>query len=246
MEVVIAGKEKKDRILTEHEKKVVSYHETGHALVTALLKNSEPVQKITIVPRTMGSLGYVLQVPEEEKHLKTKEEMIDQIRIFMAGRAAEQVVFNSVTTGASNDMEKATNIARNMVMIYGMSEKFGMVTLASVENPYLDGSARRLCSEETATQVDEEVKNLLNQCYEEAEQLIRENRAELDELAKFLYEHETITGKQFMEIFNRMKGIEVPEETKETEESESAKETKASESDEESKETESAKESKGE
>lgn len=205
VEVVIAGKEKKDRILSKEEKRTVAYHEVGHALITALNKNAEPVQKITIVPRTMGSLGYVMQVPEEEKYLMTKDELLTRITTFMGGRAAEEIVFDSVTTGASNDIEKATQIARSMVTQYGMSEKFGLMSLESVENRYLDGRAVQNCSDETSAQVDMEVKELLKKCYDDAKRMLSENRDVLDKIAAYLYEKETITGKQFMEIFNEVK-----------------------------------------
>lgn len=203
VEVVIAGKEKKDRILSKEEKKIVAYHEVGHALVAAIQKNSEPVQKITIVPRTMGSLGYVIQAPEEEKYLMSKDELDARIVTFLAGRAAEEIVFDSVTTGASNDMEKATNIARSMIAQYGMSEKFGLMSLEQVENPYLGNRTSLNCSDKTATQIEEEVKILLKEKYEEAKKLLTENRDKLDKIAKFLYEKETITGKEFMEIYNK-------------------------------------------
>ncbi|MBQ4069456.1 MAG: ATP-dependent zinc metalloprotease FtsH [Lachnospiraceae bacterium] len=204
VEVVIAGKEKKDRILGAEEKKTVAYHEVGHALVTALIKNSEPVQKITIVPRTMGSLGYVMQVPEEEKYLMSKDELITRIVTLMGGRAAEDVCFSTVTTGASNDIEKATSIARSMVTQYGMSKKFGLMSIESVENKYLDGRSVSNCSDMTDAQVDEEVKEILKRCYEEACKLIRDNKEALEKIAAFLYEKETITGKEFMEIFNEV------------------------------------------
>ncbi|MBE5927263.1 MAG: ATP-dependent zinc metalloprotease FtsH [Lachnospiraceae bacterium] len=204
VEVVIAGKEKKDRILGAEEKKTVAYHEVGHALVTALIKNSEPVQKITIVPRTMGSLGYVMQVPEEEKYLMSKDELITRIVTLMGGRAAEDVCFSTVTTGASNDIEKATSIARSMVTQYGMSKKFGLMSIESVENKYLDGRSVSNCSDMTDAQVDEEVKEILKRCYEEACKLIRDNKEALEKIAAFLYEKETITGKEFMEIFNKV------------------------------------------
>ena len=213
VEVVIAGKEKKDRILSKEEKRTVAYHEVGHALITALKKDSEPVQKITIVPRTMGSLGYVMQVPEEEKFLMTKDELMARLVTLLGGRAAEEVVFDTVTTGASNDIEKATNIARAMITQYGMSEKFGLMSLETVESKYLDGSARLNCSDETAAMIDEEVKELLKTCFEEAKQLLSENRDVLDEIAKYLYEEETITGKEFMKIFRRVKGIPEPVDT---------------------------------
>lgn len=206
VEVVIAGKEKKDRILSPDEKKTVAYHEVGHALITALKKDAEPVQKITIVPRTMGSLGYVMQVPEEEKYLMTKDELNVRLVTLLGGRAAEEVVFDTVTTGASNDIEKATQIARAMITQYGMSEKFGLMSLETVESKYLDGSARLNCSDETAAIIDDEVKNLLKECFEEAKKLLAENRDVLDEIANYLYEEETITGKEFMRIFHDVKG----------------------------------------
>ena len=204
VEVVIAGKEKKDRILGEEEKKTVAYHEVGHALITALIKNSEPVQKITIVPRTMGSLGYVMQVPEEEKYLMNKDELISRIVTLMGGRAAEAVCFDTITTGASNDIEKATNIARAMVTQYGMSKKFGPMSIESIENKYLDGRSVSNCSDSTDALVDEEVKSILMKCYDTACNLIKDNREALEKIAAFLYEKETITGKEFMEIFNEV------------------------------------------
>ena len=213
VEVVIAGKEKKDRILSKEEKRTVAYHEVGHALITALKKNAEPVQKITIVPRTMGSLGYVMQVPEEEKYLMTKDELMTRLVTLLGGRAAEEVVFDTVTTGASNDIEKATQIARAMITQYGMSEKFGLMSLETVESKYLDGSARLNCSDETAAMIDDEVKELLKKCFAEAKKLLSENRDVLDEIAKYLYEKETITGKQFMEIYRKVKGIPEPVDT---------------------------------
>ena len=213
VEVVIAGKEKKDRILSKEEKRSVAYHEVGHALITALKKNAEPVQKITIVPRTMGSLGYVMQVPEEEKYLMTKDELMTRLVTLLGGRAAEEVVFDTVTTGASNDIEKATQIARAMITQYGMSEKFGLMSLETVESKYLDGSARLNCSDETAAMIDDEVKELLKECFAEAKKLLSENRDVLDEIAKYLYEKETITGKQFMEIYRKVKGIPEPVDT---------------------------------
>ena len=213
VEVVIAGKEKKDCILSKEEKRTVAYHEVGHALITALKKNAEPVQKITIVPRTMGSLGYVMQVPEEEKYLMTKDELMTRLVTLLGGRAAEEVVFDTVTTGASNDIEKATQIARAMITQYGMSEKFGLMSLETVESKYLDGSARLNCSDETAAMIDDEVKELLKECFEEAKKLLSENRDVLDEIAKYLYEKETITGKQFMEIYRKVKGIPEPVDT---------------------------------
>ena len=213
VEVVIAGKEKKDRILSKEEKRTVAYHEVGHALITALKKNAEPVQNITIVPRTMGSLGYVMQVPEEEKYLMTKDELMTRLVTLLGGRAAEEVVFDTVTTGASNDIEKATQIARAMITQYGMSEKFGLMSLETVESKYLDGSARLNCSDETAAMIDDEVKELLKECFAEAKKLLSENRDVLDEIAKYLYEKETITGKQFMEIYRKVKGIPEPVDT---------------------------------
>ncbi len=210
VEVVIAGKEKKDRILSKEEKNIVAFHETGHALVSALQKNSEPVQKITIVPRTKGSLGYVIQTPEEEKYLMKKEELIAKIVTFCAGRAAEEIVFGSITTGAANDIEQATDIARSMITRYGMSEKFGMVTLESIESKYLDGRAVSQCSDETEADIDKEVRELINSCYRKAKELIVENREILDRIAAVLIERESITGKEFMAIYNEMKGI-VPE-----------------------------------
>ena len=211
VEVVLVGKEKKDRIMSQQERKIVSYHEVGHALIAALQKNSEPVQKITIVPRTMGALGYVMQVPEEEKYLNTEAELHDMIVGLLGGRAAEDVVFDSVTTGASNDIEKATSLARSMVTRYGMSKRFGLMGLETVESQYLDGRTSMNCSEVTAAGVDEEVMKLLKSCYKEAKTMIKENRAVLDKLAEHLIEKETITGKEFMEIYCKEKGIPVPE-----------------------------------
>lgn len=218
VEVVIAGKEKKDRILGAEEKKTVAYHEVGHALITCLKKNSEPVQKITIVPRTMGSLGYVMQVPEEEKYLMSKDELLTRIVTLFGGRAAEEVVFGTITTGASNDIEKATKIARQMIAQFGMSDNFGLMSLETVENPYLDARTALNCSDATAAEVDKEVKVLLAQCYEEAKQLIAENRAVLDKIAEFLYEKETITGKEFMKLYSEVTGIAVPQAEDKTEE----------------------------
>ena len=206
VEVVIAGKEKKDRILNDEEKSIVSYHEVGHALITALEKHAEPVQKITIVPRTMGSLGYVMQVPEEEKYLMKKSELEARLVTLLAGRAAEEIVFNSVTTGAANDIEKATEIARAMITQYGMNEKFGLMGLESVESQYLDGRTVMNCGDATAAQVDEEVKKLLASCYDRAKELLSQNRDVLDAIASYLREKETITGKQFMDIYNQVKG----------------------------------------
>lgn len=216
--VAVGGKEKKDRAMSNHEKKIVSYHEVGHAMVTALQKNTEPVQKITIVPRTMGALGYTLQTPEEEKFLETKDELIAKITTYMAGRAAEELVFHSATSGAANDIENATKIARAMITQFGMSDKFGMMSLASVDNAYLDGAAHLNCGDETAAQIDEEVRTMIHNCYQEAYQLLEENREALDHIADYLYEHETITGKEFMKIFRELKGLPDPDEEKKEEE----------------------------
>ena len=207
VEVVIAGKEKKDRLLSPQEKKIVSYHEVGHALVTALSKNAEPVQKITIVPRTMGSLGYTMQVPEEEKYLMSKEELMTRVYTLLGGRAAEEIVFNSVTTGASNDIERATKLVRNMITLYGMSDRFGLMGLETVENQYLDGRTVLNCSDRTAADVDDEVKVVLKDAYGKVKEMLAQNREVLDKVADFLIEKETITGKEFMEIFNEVKGI---------------------------------------
>ena len=212
IEVVIAGYQKKNRVLSNKEKLIVSYHEVGHAIVTALQKNTEPVQKITIVPRTMGALGYTLQTPEEEKFLQTKDELLAKITTYMAGRAAEVLVFSSATSGAANDIENATAIARAMVTQYGMSDKFGMMCLATTENQYLDNRAGLICGEETAAQIDGEVLSIINKCYDDAMQLLIENRESLDKISEYLYEHETITGKEFMKIFREIKGIPEPEE----------------------------------
>lgn len=203
VEVVFAGKEKKDRILSEQEKRVVSYHEIGHALIIALQKHTEPVQKITIIPRTMGALGYVMQVPEEEKYLNTKDEMLADLVTALGGRAAEAVKFESVTTGASNDIEQATAKARAMITLYGMSDKFGMVALESTQNRYLDGRRVLNCSEETATEIDKEIQKMLKRAYKQAYKMLKENEALMDKLAEYLIQKETITGKEFMEIFNR-------------------------------------------
>ena len=211
VEVVFAGKEKKDRILGPEEKKIVAYHEVGHALVAALQKGAEPVQKITIVPRTMGALGYTMQVPEEEKYLSSKNDILREIRTLCGGRAAEAVVFDSITTGASNDIERATTLARQMITMYGMSDEFGMVALETIESRYLDGRAVTQCSDETATKIDTEVKNTIGGCYADAEQMLRENLQVLHEAAEFLIEKETITGAQFMEIFRRVRGEEIAE-----------------------------------
>mgnify|MGYP000806760431 CR=1 FL=1 len=216
--VAVGGKEKKDRAMSNHEKKIVSYHEVGHAMVTALQKNTEPVQKITIVPRTMGALGYTLQTPEEEKFLETKDELIAKITTYMAGRAAEELVFHSATSGAANDIENATKIARAMITQFGMSDKFGMMSLASVDNAYLDGAAHLNCGDETAAQIDEEVRTMIHNCYQEAYHLLEENREVLDHIADYLYEHETITGKEFMKIFRELKGLPDPDEEKKEEE----------------------------
>ena len=205
VEIIIAGQEKKDRIMSESEKKIVSYHEVGHALAAAIQKHSQPVQKITIVPRTMGALGYTMQMPEEEKYLMSKEEMLDQIVTLVSGRAAEEIVFGSITTGASNDIERATSLARSMVIQYGMSDKFGMVGLESVQNKYLDGRNVRNCSETTEAAVDEEVMNIINSAYKKAKEILSSHRDDLDRIATFLLEKETITGKQFMEILNEEK-----------------------------------------
>ena len=210
--VAVGGKEKKDRIMSDKERKIVSYHEVGHAMVTALQKNTEPVQKITIVPRTMGALGYTLQTPEEEKYLQTKDELLAKITTYMAGRAAEMLVFGSATSGAANDIESATSIARAMVTQYGMSDKFGMMCLATVENQYLDNRAGLICGEETAAQIDQEVLFIINSSYDEAYRMLEENREVLDKISGYLYEHETITGKEFMKIFRELKGIPEPEE----------------------------------
>ena len=210
--VAVGGKEKKDRVMRDKERKIVSYHEVGHAIVTALQKNTEPVQKITIVPRTMGALGYTLQTPEEEKFLQTKDELLAKITTYMAGRAAEVLVFSSATSGAANDIENATAIARAMVTQYGMSDKFGMMCLATTENQYLDNRAGLICGEETAAQIDGEVLSIINKCYDDAMQLLIENRESLDKISEYLYEHETITGKEFMKIFREIKGIPEPEE----------------------------------
>ena len=209
--VAVGGKEKKDRVMSDKERKIVSYHEVGHAMVTALQKNTEPVQKITIVPRTMGALGYTLQTPEEEKYLQTKDELLAKITTYMAGRAAEVLVFQSATSGAANDIEQATAIARAMVTQYGMSDKFGMMCLATVENQYLDNRAGLICGEDTAAQIDKEVLAIINHAYDEAMRLLTENREVLDHIAEYLYEHETITGKEFMKIFRELKGIPEPE-----------------------------------
>ena len=210
VDVVLVGKEKKDRIMSAEERRIVSYHEVGHALVTALQKNTEPVQKITIVPRTMGALGYVMQTPEEEKFLNTKKELEAMIVVALGGRAAEEIVFDTVTTGASNDIEQATKIARAMITQYGMSDRFGLMGLESIQNRYLDGRPVLNCGEATASQIDEEVMRMLKSSYEEAKRLLSENRDALDRIAAFLIEKETITGKEFMKIFREVKGIPEP------------------------------------
>ena len=216
VEVVLVGKEKKDRIMNAEERRIVSYHEVGHALVSALQKDAEPVQKITIVPRTMGALGYVMQTPEEEKFLNTKKELEAMLTGLLAGRAAEEIVFDTVTTGASNDIERATKLSRAMVTQYGMSERFGLMGLESIEHRYLDGRAVMNCGEATAAEIDQEVMKMLKNAYEEAKRLLSENREALDKIADFLIEKETITGKEFMEIFHKVKGKESEEVLSET------------------------------
>ena len=206
--VAVGGKEKKDRVMSEKERKLVSYHEVGHALVSALQKNTEPVQKITIVPRTMGALGYTLQTPEEEKFLDTKDELIAKITTFMGGRAAEELVFGTCTSGASNDIERATSIARNMVTRFGMSDKFGMMGLATVESQYLEGRASINCADTTAAEVDDEIHNLVTSCYDNAMQLLKDNREVLDNISDYLFKKETITGKEFMSMFRELTGID--------------------------------------
>ena len=218
VEVVLVGKEKKDRIMSNEERRIVSYHEVGHALVSALQKDAEPVQKITIVPRTMGALGYVMQTPEEEKFLNTKKELEAMLVGALAGRAAEEIVFDTVTTGASNDIEQATKIARAMITQYGMSEKFGLIGLESVQHRYLDGRAVMNCGEATAAEIDKEVMEMLKKAYDEAKALLTENREALDKIAAFLIEKETITGKEFMKIFREVKGIPEPDESQEKKE----------------------------
>lgn len=215
VEVVIAGKEKKDRILGKEEKRIVAFHEVGHALITASMKNADPVQKITIVPRTMGSLGYTMQLPKEEKFLQSKEELETDIVTFLGGRAAEDVVFNSVTTGASNDIERATAILRSMITQYGMSDKFGMVGLESIENRYLDGRAVLNCADETAARIDKEVARRMKEYYDRAVNIIKENRDALEKIAEYLIEKETITGKEFIKMYREIKGLPEPEDEKE-------------------------------
>ena len=217
VEVVLVGKEKKDRIMSREERRIVSYHEVGHALVSALQKHSEPVQKITIVPRTMGALGYVMNVPEEEKYLNTKKELEARLVELMAGRAAEEIVFETVTTGAANDIQQATNLARAMVTQYGMSDKFGLMGLASQENQYLTGRAVLNCGDATAAEIDQEIMKILKDSYDEAKRLLSDNKDAMDQIAAFLIDKETITGKEFMKIFRKVKGIPEPEETKEDE-----------------------------
>ena len=211
VEVVIAGKAKKDRVLSAEERRIVSYHEVGHALVAALQKNTEPVQKITIIPRTMGALGYVMQVPEEEKYLMSEKQIREELVTMLAGRAAESIVFDSVTTGASNDIEQATKLARAMITQYGMSEKFGLIGLTTVEDQYLGGRATLNCGEATAAEIDQEVMKILKEAYDKALALLADNRDCLDKIAAFLIERETITGKEFMKIFREVKGIQDPE-----------------------------------
>ena len=229
VEQVLVGKEKKDRIMSKEERKIVSYHEVGHALIAALQKNSEPVQKITIVPRTMGALGYVMQVPEEEKFLNTEAELRDMLVGLLGGRAAEEIVFDTVTTGASNDIEKATNIAKSMVTQYGMSKKFGLIGLATVESKYLSGQASLNCADVTAAAIDEEVMKMLAESYKKAKEMLSENREVMDKIAEFLIEKETITGKEFMKIFRELKGIPEPEEEKKEEPSETKEVSKETE-----------------
>ncbi len=225
VEVVLVGKEKKDRVLNKEERRIVSYHEVGHALVSALQKDSEPVQKITIVPRTMGALGYVMHVPEEEKFLNSRKELHAMLVGYLAGRAAEEIVFDTVTTGAANDIEQATKVARAMITQYGMSEKFGLMGLASREDQYLSGRTVMNCAEATASQVDDEVMKMLKEAYEEAKSLLSENRDVMDKIAEFLIERETITGKEFMKIFREAKGIPEPKvENKDSENGEVSKE----------------------
>ena len=226
VEVVLVGKEKKDRIMSKEERRIVSYHEVGHALIAALQKNSEPVQKITIVPRTMGALGYVMQVPEEEKYLNSQAELHDMIVGLLGGRAAEEIVFDTVTTGASNDIERATKIARSMVTTYGMSKKFGLMALESMESRYLDQRMALNCADVTAAEIDEEVKQILKECYKEAKKMLKENRKILDKIAAKLIKQETITGKEFMKIYRKEKGLPEPEETSKNEEKKTEAEDK--------------------
>ena len=229
VEEVLVGKEKKDRIMSKEERRIVSYHEVGHALIAAVQKNSEPVQKITIVPRTMGALGYVMQVPEEEKYLNTKAELHDMIVGLLGGRAAEELKFETVTTGAANDIERATGIARNMVTQYGMSDRFGLMGLATVESKYLEGRAVLNCSDVTAAAVDEEVRRIIEDCYAEAKKLLADNLDVMDEIAAYLIREETITGKQFMKIYRELKGLPDPEEEKKAEPAQEAEQEAAPE-----------------
>ena len=223
VETVLVGKEKKDRIMSQEERRIVSYHEVGHALVSALEKHAEPVQKITIVPRTMGALGYVMQTPEEEKFLNTKKELEAMLVGMLAGRAAEEIVFDTVTTGASNDIEKATSIARAMITQYGMSERFGLIGLESIQNRYLDGRPVLNCGQETASEIDQEVMKMLKGAYEEAKRLLSEHREALDRIAAFLIEKETITGKEFMKIFREVEGLPETEDRQDGEEPKEAR-----------------------
>ena len=218
VEQVLVGKEKKDRIMSKEERKIVSYHEVGHALVSALQKNSEPVQKITIVPRTMGALGYVMHMPEEEKYLQTEAELQDRLVSLLAGRAAEELVFDTVTTGAANDIEQATNIVRNMITRFGMSKKFGLMGLATIESEYLGGGAHLTCADVTAAEVDSEIMNILKTCYDKAKELLKDDRELMDKLADYLIEKETISGKEFMKIYREAKGLPEPEPKQEGEE----------------------------
>ena len=227
VEQVLVGKEKKDRIMNKEERRIVSYHEVGHALISALQKNSEPVQKITIVPRTMGALGYVMQVPEEEKYLNTEAELRDMLVSLVGGRAAEEIVFDTVTTGASNDIERATNIAKAMITQYGMSKKFGLMALATVESKYLEGRASLNCSDTTAADIDSEVIAILKESYDKALEILRDNRDLMDQIAAYLIEKETISGKEFMEIFRREKGIPEPEKNKDGKEAKNSSEKPA-------------------
>ena len=224
VEQVLVGKEKKDRIMSKKEREIVSYHEVGHALISALQKNSEPIQKITIVPRTMGALGYVMNVPEEEKYLETKAELHDRLVSLLGGRAAEEIVFKDVTTGAANDIEKATSIAQNMITRFGMSDRFGLMGLATVESQYLDGSSRYTCSDQTVADIDSEIMKILKECYDEALSMLNENREVMDKLAAHLIEKETISGKEFMKIFRQIKGIPEPEEESKVEDASNTEE----------------------
>ena len=238
VEQVLVGKEKKDRIMNAEERKIVSYHEVGHALISALQKNAEPVQKITIVPRTMGALGYVMHVPEEEKYLQTKEELHDRLVSLLGGRAAEELVFGNVTTGAANDIEQATNMVTNMITRFGMSDRFGLMGLATIESEYLGGGARLTCSDRTAADVDTEIMETLKRCYEEAKELLSGNRDLMDKLADYLIEKETISGKEFMKIYRTEKGIPEPEEKPEDKSKNPAQDTETTETTTESTETE--------